>query len=244
MAAELAQDRSVRALQVAREVQTDMPKATLGYVLEGDVLVAGKKYAQAAVLYEKAYTMRKSGLVATKLYDAWVEAGKPEQGEARIKGWLAEQPGDIATRRHLAYSRMQRGKYALAIEEYRLVLERQPKDAVALNNVAWALNKLKDPTALRYAQQAHELSPAAGGIADTLAQIMVEKGDVAGGLAVLQKAVAAAPSNREIRYHLAQALVKAGDKPKAISQLEIVIGSGPAFPQEAEALALLKQLRQ
>ena len=179
MAAELAQDRSVRALQVAREVQNDMPKAPLGYVLEGDVLVAAKKYAQAAALYEKAYTMRKSGLVAIKLYDAWVEAGKPEQGEARIKGWLAEQPGDIATRRHLAYSRMQRGKYALAIEQYRLVLERQPKDAVALNNVAWAMNKLKDPAALRYAQQAHELSPADGGIADTLAQIMMEKGDVA-----------------------------------------------------------------
>ena len=72
---------------------------------------------------------------------------------------------------------------------------------------------------------------------------MVEKGDVAGG-SPCRKSGRRRASNREIRYHLAQALVKAGDKPKAISQLEIVIGSGPAFPQEAEALALLKQLRQ
>ena len=70
----------------------------------------------------------RAGSSPSRLYDAWVEAGKPEQGEARIKEWLAEQPGDIATRRHLAYSRLQRGKYALAIEQYRLVLERQPKD--------------------------------------------------------------------------------------------------------------------
>ena len=175
VAAELAQDRGMRALQVAREVQNDMPKAPLGYVLEGDVLIASKKYAQAAALYEKAYALRKSGLVATKLYDAWVEAGKPDQGEARIKGWLAEQPGDLATRRHLAYGRMQRGKYALAIEQYRLVLERQPKDAVVLNNVAWAMNKLKDPAALGYAQRAYELNPDDGAIADTLAQILGRK---------------------------------------------------------------------
>ncbi len=244
VAAELAQDRGVRALQVAREVQNDLPKAPLGYVLEGDVLVASKKYAQAAALYEKAYALRKSGLVAIKLHDAWVDAGKPDQGEARIKGWLAEQPGDIATRRHLAYSRMQRGKYALAIEQYRLVLERQPKDAVALNNVAWAMYQLKDPAALGYAQRAYDLSPSDAAIADTLAQILVEKGDLARGLEVLQKAVAAAPSNREIRYHLAQALVKSGDKAKAINQLQVVIGSGSKFPQEAEAVALLKQLRQ
>jgi tetratricopeptide (TPR) repeat protein len=233
----------MRALQVAREVQNDLPKAPLGYVLEGDVLAASKKYAQAAGLYEKAYAMRRSGLVATKIYDAWVDAGKPEQGEARLKSWLVEQPGDLATRRHLAYSRMQRGKYALAIEQYRFVLERQPKDAVALNNVAWAMNKLKDPGALGFAQRAYELNSSDAGIADTLAQILVDKGDLAGGLDVLQKAVATEPSNREIRYHLAQALVKSGNKAKAINQLEIIIGSGPKFPQEAEAIALLRQLR-
>ncbi len=60
VAAELAQDRGMRALQIAREVQNDMPKAPLGYVLEGDVLAASKKYAQAAALYEKAYAMRRS----------------------------------------------------------------------------------------------------------------------------------------------------------------------------------------
>ena len=240
---ELAQDRAIRALQVAREVQNDMPKAPLGYVLEGDVLVATKKSPQAVAMYEKAYALRKSGVVAIKLYDALVDAGKPDQGEARLKEWLAEHPDDVTTRRHLAYSRLKRGKYALAIEQYRLVLERQPKDAVALNNVAWAMNKLKDPEALRFALRAHDLSPNDGAIADTLAQILIEKGDWAGGVEVLEKAVAATPADREIRYHLAQALAKSGDKAKAIKQLEIVIGSGSKFPQEAEAVALLKQLR-
>jgi len=244
VAAELAQDRSVRALTVAREVQNDMPKAPLGYVLEGDVLMATKKSTQATALYEKAYRLRKSGFVAAKVYDAWVEAGKPDVGEARLKDWLAEHPEDTTARRHLAYGRMERGKYAQAIEQYKIVLERQPNDRVALNNVAWAMSKLKDPEAARFAQQAYELKPDDGAVADTYATILIDHGDLPRGLAILQKAVADAPGNREIRYHLAQALAKSGDKPKAIGQLEIVVGSGTRFAQETEALALLKQLRQ
>ncbi len=114
---------------------------------------------------------------------------------------------------------------------------------MALNNVAWAMNKLKDPGALSYAQRAYDINSTDPAIADTLAQILVENGDLARGLEVLQKAVATEPSNREIRFHLAQALVKSGNKAKAINELEIVIGSGPKFPQEAEAIALLRQLR-
>jgi putative PEP-CTERM system TPR-repeat lipoprotein len=244
VAAELAQDRAVRALTVAREVQNDMPKAPLGYVLEGDVLMATRKPAQATVLYEKAYGLHKSGFVATRIYDAWADAGKPDVGEARLKEWLAQDPSDIASRRHLAYGRIQRGKYAQAIEQYKFVLDKQPDDRLALNNVAWAMNKLKDPAAVRFAQRAYDLKPDDGAIADTYATILIDSGDLAKGLAILQKAVADAPGNREVRLHLAQTLAKSGDKAKAIGQLEIVLGSGTRFPQESEALALLKQLRQ
>lgn len=242
--AELAQDRGVPALQVAREVQNDLPGASLGYVLEGDTLMAAKKFAQAAALYEKAYGQRKSALVAIKIYTAWSAAGKPEQGESKVKEWLAEHPDDVDMRRQLAYGRLQRGKYALAIEQYRLVLERRPQDPVVLNNLAWAMYQMKDPAALSYAQKAHQISPGDGGIADTLGLILIETGDLTRGVEILQKAVAASPSNLEIRYHLAQALAKSGEKAKAISQLEIVVGSGSKFPLESEAIALLKQLRR
>jgi len=241
---DLAQDRTVRALNTARAVQSDMPKASLGYELEGDVLVATKKQAQAVALYEKAYGLRQSGAMAIKLHAACTGAGKPDQCDARLKQWLSEHPGDIATRRYYADSAAQRGKYVLAIEQYGLVLEREPNDAVVLNNVAWTMNKLKDPSAARYAERAYALKPGDGAVADTWGQILVESGDLNRGLEILQKGVAAAPSYRELRFHLAQALAKSGDKTKAIEQLAILLGNGGKFPQEAEAVAMLKQLRQ
>ena len=244
VAVDLAQDRSVRALNTARAVQSDMPKSPLGYELEGDVLVATKKQAQAVAPYERAYALRKTGPMAIKLHAACTEAGKPDPCDTRLKQWLAEHPSDIGTRRYYADRAAQRGNFALAIEQYRLVLERDPNNAVVLNNAAWTMNKLKDPSAARYAERAYALKPGDGTVADTLGQILVESGDLNRGLEILQKGVADAPSHYELRFHLAQALAKSGDKPKAIEQLTILLGSGRKFPQEAEAIAMLHQLRK
>ena len=63
------------------------------------------------------------------------------------------------------------------------------------------------------------------------------------GIEVLQKAVDADPNVLTIRYHLAQALAKSGDKAHAITHLERIVAAGAKFSQEAEALALLSQLK-
>jgi len=182
--------------------------------------------------------------MAVKLHAACMEAGKADPCDARLKQWLAEHPADTETRRYYADKTAQRGKLALAIEQYGLVLDRNPNDAVVLNNVAWTMNKLKDPSAVRYAERAYALKPNDGAVADTLGQILVESGDLNRGIEILNKGVADAPSHRELRFHFAQALAKSGDKPKAIEQLVILLGSGGKFPQEAEAISMLHKLRQ
>lgn len=242
--AELAQDGAYRALRAAKEVQTQLPRAPLGYMLEGDVLLASKKYPQAVVMYERAYALGKSAVLAMKLHDALVRAGRPAEGEQRLSAWLAQNPDDITTRRHLAYSAVTRENYKLALEQYRLVLQLQPDDPVVLNNIAWALYKTKQASALHYAKRAHALAPSDALIADTLGLILIERGEVGEGLAVLRRAAATLPSNRQIRFHLAQALAKAGETAAAISELQAIIGAGSGFPQLQDAIALLQQLRQ
>ena len=58
------------------------------------------------------------------------------------------------------------------------------------------------------------------------------------------KAVAAAPNAHENRYHLAQAWLKAGDKSKARNELERLLATDAKFPEQNEALNLLRQLRK
>ena len=76
----------------------------------------------------------------------------------------------------------------------------------------------------------------------TLGWILVEQGNTARGLPLLQKAVSLAPEAAEIRYHFALGLVKSGDKSKARKELQQLLATGKTFPRIEEAKALLKQL--
>ena len=115
------------ATVVAKRVQYDLPQAPLGYVLEGDVLMATKQFVPAAALYEKALRARQESAGRNEALQRLSEAGKSEQGEAWLKDWLKEQPDDLTTRRTLAYAAMQRGKYPVAIDQYRQVLRARAK---------------------------------------------------------------------------------------------------------------------
>ena len=53
-----------------------------------------------------------------------------------------------------------------------------------------------------------------------------------------------APQAHEIRFHLAQAYAKAGDKSKARNELERLLSTEAKFPQQAEAMDLLKEMRK
>lgn len=243
VALELEQGHNREALQVAKQIQSEAPSDPTGYMLEGDVRLAEKETPRAVALYEKAYALGKSPLLAMKIHHAWGTLGKPEQGEQRLTEWLRQNPGDSVARLYLADYEMRQGRYAAAIVHYRVVLERQPGNVSALNNIAWSLHNNKDPAALNYAEEAYRLAPADPLIGDTLGWILVATGNTHRGLELLRTAAGAAASNREIGYHFAVALTKTGNRGEAVKELERILTPGAEFPQQAEAVALLKSLR-
>ncbi len=124
-----------------------------------------------------------------------------------------------------------------------MVNQNHPGNLVVLNNLAWALHEARDPRALSYAEQAFKLAPDNPSVMDTLGWILVQQGQIARGLKLLQQALSKKPDAAEIQWHLAAAWAKSGDRVRAKSELERLLGSGQAFPQEAEARTLLEQLR-
>lgn len=242
-ALEVSAGRIEEARKIGRQAQKQAPRSPGGYIIEGDVLMAEKKYGEAAKAYETAYAIRKSGARAMRIHAAYAQAGKPQEGEARLQQWLKESPSDLATRLYLADFSLGNGKYRTAIEQYRLVLEKQPRNVVVLNNLAWAYHEAKDPKGLEYAEQGHSLEPNNAALADTLGWFLVEQGKTARGLELLRKATFLAPNEPQPRYHLARAWLKSGDQAKARQELERLQADGAKFPQAAEAMALLKQLK-
>lgn len=230
------------AIAITRQIQKQRAKSPVGYVMEGDVLMAQKKPALAVKAYEQAFAIGKSGPLMIKLHSSLNQAGKSKEASSRLTQWLKEHPADASTRMYLAGTYLAEKQNKAAIEQYQAVLQQDPKYAPALNNLAWLYQQEKDPRALEYAEKANQLTPDNPATLDTLGWILVEQGDITRGLPLLQKATTIAPEAAEIRYHLVLGLVKSGDKAKARKELEQLLASGKAFNKIDEARALLKQL--
>ncbi|HSI23342.1 MAG TPA: XrtA/PEP-CTERM system TPR-repeat protein PrsT [Methylophilaceae bacterium] len=231
-----------QAVAIARTIQKQRAKSPAGYLLEGDLLMAQKKPDLAAKLYEQAHALSKGGFALIKLHEALTNAGKGKEADARLVQWVKEHPADHTTRLYLAGTFLAAKQNEAAIEQYQIILRLNPNYVPALNNLAWLLHQQNDARALGYAEQANKLKPDNAAILDTLGWILVEQGNVARGLPLLQKAASLAPAAPVIRYHLAVGLMKSGDKAKAKKELEQLLASGKNFSQAEEARALLKKL--
>ena len=230
------------ALKIAEQIQKQDPKSASGLALQGDILMAQKRFTAAQKIYEQALEVNKSGALAIKLHQALSAGGNAQEAEARLLRWLQERPNDLEVRAYLAATYLRAGHNKQAIEQYQLVLEKDPKKTAALNDLAWLYQQEKDPRALIAAEQAYSLKPDDPHIMDTLGWILAEKGETTRALDLLQKAADKTPASAAIRYHLAATLAQSGDTARARRELGDLLAKNKNFPQREEAQALLKRL--
>ncbi len=156
--------------------------------------------------------------------------------------WLDKHPDDERIRLLLAQAYQRKDARTAAIKQYELIAKNNPNNAVALNNLAWLYHQTNDARALKVAEQAHQLQPHAGAITDTYGWLLVQGGEIKGGVTLLREASQQAPNNAEIRYHLAVGLAKSGAKEEARKTLTELLEANPTFKQRAKAEQLLNKL--
>ncbi|MDP3126330.1 MAG: PEP-CTERM system TPR-repeat protein PrsT [Thiobacillus sp.] len=231
------------ALKQARQVQQQKPANPSGYLLESDVAYARKDFPAALAALERAYALAPSGTLLIRQLKVLAAMQRPEEGEKRLTDWLAKQPNDANSRAALAESLLKRKQFAAASEQYWLLNSSTPNNLLILNNLAWTLAESGDTRATSIAEQALKLAPDNPAVMDTLGWILVQQKQPARGIKLLQQALAKAPDAAETQYHLAAAYAQSGDRVRARSELERLLANGLAFPQEADARVLLKQLQ-
>jgi putative PEP-CTERM system TPR-repeat lipoprotein len=226
----------------ARKLQKEYPKRALGYVIEGQILVGQKKPSESAVAFREGLAREPIPLLIVLSYQALQSAGKPDQAAALAQRWQKDHPKDVQLRSFLAQQAVVAKDYAVAVQQYKAVLEAEPDNVTALNNLAWSLNELGDPKALEYGERASLIAPNVPSVADTYGWILVQRGDAKRGLELLREASRLAPQDTEIRLHLAKALLKTGDKAAAKSELEALVVQGDATRARTEAQQMLNAL--
>ena len=242
LAALLVRDgKTAEAKRIAEGLKRDLPKSAAGLVLEGDLMAADRKWADAAASYRKALALEKTVPNAAKLHQALLRAGRDAEADALIADWLKAEPNDLRMRQYAGDYEVSRQRWKEAIAQYEVVVKAQPANAVALNNMAWAMNQLKDPKAVEIAQRAYELAPRSAAVIDTLGTVLVDNGQQARGLELLRQAVSLAPKNPQFRLHLAQALAKGGDKDGARAEAERLVADFPDTPTASAARELARR---
>jgi putative PEP-CTERM system TPR-repeat lipoprotein len=209
--------------------------------LEGEVYTVLQKYPEASRAYEAALAIRPAPELATKIYQVR-SAGKLPNALEPLERWSRAHPDDLSFRTLLADAYIKSGEARQAIAQYEQIVQRQPKHVPSLNNLAWLYHEQRDPRALATARQAHLLAPKVPAIMDTLGWILVDSGQSAEGLPLLEQAAAAANASADIKYHYAAALARTGAKAQAKEQLTQLLAGQTTFDNRAAAQRLLTEL--
>ena len=237
-----AAGRSVDALAIAKTIQKQRPGVSVGYLVEGDIFAREKKWTDAVNAYRGGMNKLHTADLAVKLHEALLAGGRAAEANKLALEWVKGNPKDILFRTYLAERSVTARNYDSAAQQYKAILAINPKNPLALNNLAWVAGQLKDPKAIGYAEQADALAPNTPAILDTLAMLLVEGDQSARGISLLRRAIGLAPNSWIFHIDLAKALARAGQRDDARKELEPLLKLNEGNPARISAGELLKTL--
>jgi cellulose synthase operon protein C len=232
--------RYPEALELARSVQKQRATEGIGFALEGDIEAHRRNVDAAVAAYRTALQKSRSSETAIRLHSLLRAAGRLPDAEKFAAAWEKDNPKDAAFLFARADAALSQRDFTLAETRYRAVLEQQPSNALALNNVAWLLVQQNKPGALEYIQKAVTLLPNQPALLDTWALALAADKKLPQAVETQKKALALAPEDNGLRFNLAKLLVQSGDKSQARIELQMLEKLGTRFPEHQKVSEMLK----
>lgn len=229
------------ALVISSQLRAQFPGESAPYALEGELRARSGDPIRAAAAYEEALNLDASQRNAIRAFQIKSQAGLDDQTGPLVT-YLEKRPADSNMRLYLAQTQQNLGERGKANTQYESVLQAEPDNFVAANNLAWNYFLSGDSRAEGLARRAYALQPDNSSVVDTLGWILVKKGNLEEGVTMLRDAVEKSSGRPDIRFHLAAALVDAGEVAEAKSILEEVLSGNDTFASRKEAEELLASL--
>lgn len=238
----MEEKKYAEATSTARTVQKQRPKEEIGYQFDGDIAAAQKKWDVAADAYRAGLKQGTFPVLASKLHSTLMVSGKTADADKFAAGWLRDNPKDTVMRLSLADRAIVTKDLAGAEKFYKEVVQIEPNNAIAYNNLAWVTGELKKDGGIAYAEKAIALVPTQPAYMDTLAMLLLDKGEQAKALEWQNKAVGLQPTNGIYKLNLARIHIKSGNKDLARKELDDLAKLGDKFGGQAQVAELRKSL--
>ena len=232
------------ANKLATELASTYPKNAGVAEIQGMLAMAEGRPQDAIAAYRRGLSIADNNFFRSRLATAEARSGHVDQAEKTLLPWIKEHPDDAVARLAMGDIYVAADRPADAEVQYAAILKKSPNNALAENNLAWALSQLgKNAEALEHAQHAASLAPRSSQVLDTLGVVLMKNGKADEAVTALKKAVGnGASASPQIRFHLAQALAAAGKKADARDDLRAVLSTGKPFKERDDAQKLLKEL--
>ncbi|MDA8172781.1 MAG: PEP-CTERM system TPR-repeat protein PrsT [Nitrospiraceae bacterium] len=233
--------RPAQALDTARQIVSRAPDSPIGYLQVA--LVQSASNPDAAIETLKAARVPKNPAVSMMLGDLYFRKRVYPSALREFVSAERMKPDFAPAIYQQGVALQAMGKNGPAAIAYQKVLGLEPRNVLALNNLAYiyASQDKNIAAALKLASSAYAAAPQNGNIADTYGYVLLKNGQAAPALEMLKKASALLPKNPSILYHLALAQNERGEKDMAVSTLRKCAGMGN-FPEAGAARALLARL--
>jgi cellulose synthase operon protein C len=238
----MRQDKPQDALALVREMQKADPKNVDAFLLEGDIENSRRNWAGAISAYRTALSKSRTTDIAMRLHMALRSGGREAEADKLAAEWTRTNPKDGSFRYYQGDLALARGELAAAEEHYRAVLTAQPRNALAMNNIAYLLLRQGKPGALALAQRSNELLPGRPQLMDTMALALASEKKLPEAIEMQRAAIARAPADPSLKLTLARLLIQSGNKANARAELEELAKLGDRFRDQAEVGKLLRSL--
>jgi uncharacterized protein (TIGR03790 family) len=183
-------------------------------------------------------------LTLSVLADTLLVRGDSAGARKALEEAISLAPTAIAPQLQLALVFNQEKDYVHAAERYEAILKLQPRNPIALNNLAYTLAvHQKDPARAKpFAERALSVAPFDPIIADTLAWTEYLLGNHAVAVRLITIATRGAPGDADVRLHAAFIHAAAQNPLVAVDELKIALDLNPEFRKRKDVQDLETQL--
>jgi putative PEP-CTERM system TPR-repeat lipoprotein len=239
-----SENRAAAATERLRKQASQWPKSApiqfaLGSWLErmGDIPAARQAYA-AAVAADAAYPPAEIGMARMEMLQ-----GQWSNALSRVEGLLAANPGNIDALLALGMIKEGTGEHEAAISAYRRILQIEPENITALNNLVARLCESPATTgeAVSLAQRLKEAAPDSPVVDDTVGWAYYKQGQF--NLAIQYLLRASNANDAQTKYHLAMAYFRAGKRNLGEKALASALQLNPGLPEAKLAKSLAESTR-
>lgn len=222
------------ALKLADQLAADPTHQPEAKLLKGDLYMFDRQFAKASDTFAEQFKREPSSVMALRLAGAQGAAGHTDQAAQTLSDWTVKNPADLGALQMLASIELQTKQTDKAEAHFETIVAKAPRDALALNNLAWLLAEKQDTRSVDLARRAYAISPTPE-IADTYGWCLVVGGQPAQAVPLLQQAAARMGTNPGVQYHLGMALKASGQKDDALRAFTVAASTSADVPEKALA---------